>query len=225
MRVASRRTREALTLLEPYYPRKSFARLERPGARRHACLGRVRDADVLLEEFRSLAARARLRRGARDAGLARRLRAGPPRRARPPDAARLAALDLGADRRRRFERFAARRRATCPARASRWRRWRRRDRSPGDGALRSHAGRACRRTTRWRSTRCASTPSGCATAWRRSPRASDPSSRTLYPLLKGLAGRARRAPRPRRLHGPSARRRVRRSRRRGVTRTDRGGRR
>ncbi len=58
MRVASRRTREALALFEPYYPAKAFARWSDTVRCVTKTLGRVRDTDVMLAEFSSLAWRA-----------------------------------------------------------------------------------------------------------------------------------------------------------------------
>jgi CHAD domain-containing protein len=107
MRVASRRTREALTLFEPFYQPKQFGRWSDTARAVTRTLGRVRDADVLLAEFSQLSSSARLTeervtlawligfaQGRRDA-LVRRMRKG------------LATLDVGADR-SAFERFAAR---------------------------------------------------------------------------------------------------------------------
>jgi CHAD domain-containing protein len=58
MRVASRRTREAMTLLAQYYPSKPFARYNSQVKAVTKALGRVRDADVFAEEFAALAAKA-----------------------------------------------------------------------------------------------------------------------------------------------------------------------
>ena len=58
MRVASRRTREALSLFARCYPVNSFERWEQVVRGVTKSLGRVRDADVFLEEFRSLVPRA-----------------------------------------------------------------------------------------------------------------------------------------------------------------------
>jgi len=59
MRVASRRTREALSLFARCYPASSFERWELVVRRVTKTLGRVRDADVFLEEFRLLVPDAR----------------------------------------------------------------------------------------------------------------------------------------------------------------------
>jgi CHAD domain-containing protein len=58
MRVASRRTREALSLFARCYSVPSFERWEQVVRKVTKSLGRVRDADVFLEEFRSLVPRA-----------------------------------------------------------------------------------------------------------------------------------------------------------------------
>lgn len=58
MRVASRRTREALALLADYYPDKAFERASDLVRCVTKALGKVRDADVFAQEFASLAARA-----------------------------------------------------------------------------------------------------------------------------------------------------------------------
>jgi CHAD domain-containing protein len=58
MRVASRRTREALTLFSACYSVASFERWELVVKRVTKSLGRVRDSDVFLEEFRSLVPKA-----------------------------------------------------------------------------------------------------------------------------------------------------------------------
>jgi CHAD domain-containing protein len=107
MRVASRRTREALTLLEPFYPRKPFARCSDVARGVTRVLGRVRDADVMLEEFSALAGRARL--SDERVTLAWLVGYGQGRRvaAVKKMRARLAAMDLAAER-PRFERFAER---------------------------------------------------------------------------------------------------------------------
>jgi CHAD domain-containing protein len=106
MRVASRRTREAMTLLEQYYGPKAYARHNDRIRAVTKALGRVRDADVFAEEFASLAARAKDPEervalawlvglaGGRRPSLVRRMRK------------RLAELDMGRCG-GRFERFAA----------------------------------------------------------------------------------------------------------------------
>jgi CHAD domain-containing protein len=107
MRVASRRTREALTLLEPYYPGKPFEKWSGAARAVTRVLGRVRDADVMLEEFSALASRARLSDErvtlAWLVGYGQGRRVASVRKMRR----RLSALDLGGER-ARFERFAQR---------------------------------------------------------------------------------------------------------------------
>jgi CHAD domain-containing protein len=105
MRVASRRTREALTLLEPYYPAKAFAAWSDMVRAVTRTLGRVRDADVMLAEFSALAAGARsAEERATLAWLVGRVQGGREAKVRRMRR-RLRALDL-AGKRRRFERFA-----------------------------------------------------------------------------------------------------------------------
>ncbi len=105
MRVASRRTREALTLLEPYYPGKAFARWSDVVRGVTRALGRVRDTDVMLAEFASLAYRA----SSAEERVTLAWLVGNVQGRRGPKVRRmrraLAELDLGGER-RRFERFA-----------------------------------------------------------------------------------------------------------------------
>jgi CHAD domain-containing protein len=105
MRVASRRTREALTLLEPYYPGKAFARWSDVVRSVTRALGRVRDSDVMLAEFASLAYGA----SSADERVTLAWLVGNVQGRRSPKVKRmrrvLAQLDLSGER-RRFERFA-----------------------------------------------------------------------------------------------------------------------
>jgi CHAD domain-containing protein len=106
MRVASRRTREAMTLLSAYYGPKAYARHNDRIRAVTKALGRVRDADVFAEEFAALAAKCKDQEervalawlvgvaGGRRPMLVRRMRK------------RLAELDMGACG-ERFARFAA----------------------------------------------------------------------------------------------------------------------
>ncbi|MDO8847348.1 MAG: CHAD domain-containing protein [Coriobacteriia bacterium] len=57
MRVASRRLREAMRLLEPLYPRREFRAWYRRVRRITRALGPVRDSDVFIEDFAKLGSR------------------------------------------------------------------------------------------------------------------------------------------------------------------------